>query len=531
MNIKIIKILPIITILLLITGVGCSNFNDQQDNNKQQKIIQQMEDRIKELENTTGILENNPQEIISESDTDANTSKLLEITQLRQEVEKLKNRTVPDSPIQTKPLVQIKQNTILSNSEIINKVKPATVFIETTIGSGSGMIIDEDGYILTNAHVLWDVSSAKIKLSDGRSFSAKIIGRDENVDLAILKIVGDNLPKVNFGDSNNVIQGDDVFTLGYPFGLEGDVSFKEGTISRRISDDDATYLETSAEIHPGNSGGPLVNQYGEIIGINTASYGDSISGINIGETIKLAIPINVAKNLIPELKNGREVIIDHKQLIDTYVDKPSLEISNIQAIPTINSINFKWQTNYPTTGYVTIWPVATGSGSYDFESNNRKQEHEISTNEVLTSGKEYSYIITVTDVNDNKTSTEERKVNTPVDERLSISCEYSVYDYEGYWCILPYQECLPSTLSRLEAEIESLKKQLCQRDTSGNIGDCSETPSRRDFIASYIDEADTCRNHIAEYDEKKQNYDACIIEQKAKREKDEKECLDFKYRR
>src|SRR3989339_1504107 len=125
MNIKIIKILPIITILLLITGVGCSNFNDQQDNNKQQKIIQQMEDRIKELENTTGILENNPQEIISESDTDANTSKLLEITQLRQEVEKLKNRTVPDSPIQTKPLVQIKQNTILSNSEIINKVKPA----------------------------------------------------------------------------------------------------------------------------------------------------------------------------------------------------------------------------------------------------------------------------------------------------------------------------------------------------------------------------------------------------------------------
>src|SRR3989344_6593941 len=119
---------------------------------------------------------------------------------------------------------------VLSNTEIIDKVKPATVFIETEDGAGSGMIIDVDGYILTNAHVVWDASAAKVKLSDGKTFSAEVVGRDEIIDLAVLKIIGNNFPKVIFGDSDNITQGEDVFTLGYPFGLEGDVSFKEGTI-------------------------------------------------------------------------------------------------------------------------------------------------------------------------------------------------------------------------------------------------------------------------------------------------------------
>lgn len=221
---------------------------------------------------------------------------------------------------------------VLSNSEIVNKVKPTTVFIETTKGVGSGMIIDANGYILTNAHVVWDASAAKVKLSDGRSFSAEVIGRDEIIDLAILKIVGNDFPKVTFGDSDNVTQGEDVFTLGYPFGLEGDVSFKEGTISRRISDGDATYLETSAEIHPGNSGGPLVNKYGEVVGVNTASYGQSIKGVTVGETIKLAIPINVAKDLIPELKSGRKIVIDHTQY------EPPAPSENVPAVPSQSQI-------------------------------------------------------------------------------------------------------------------------------------------------------------------------------------------------
>ncbi len=202
---------------------------------------------------------------------------------------------------------------VLSNTEIVDRVKPATVFIETEDSAGSGMIIDADGHILTNAHVVWDVSATKVKLSDGKTLSAEVIGRDEIIDLAILRIVGNDFPKVTLGDSDTVTQGEDVFTLGYPFGLEGDVSFKEGTISRTINAEDATYLETSAEIHPGNSGGPLVNKYGEVVGVNTASFGQEIKGITVGETIKLAIPINVAKELIPELKSGRKIVIDHKQ--------------------------------------------------------------------------------------------------------------------------------------------------------------------------------------------------------------------------
>jgi S1-C subfamily serine protease len=259
----------------------------------------------------------NPQtEITKEDNQSTSTPELSEVERLRQEVEQLKNQqssSQSSAPKQEVVNPAPAKRVVLSNADIIKKLKPATVYIETTEGAGSGMIIDTNGYILTNAHVVWDVSAAKIKLSDGRSLSAEVIGRDEIVDLAILKIVGTSFSKVTFGNSDNVVQGDDVFTLGYPFGLEGDVSFKEGTISRRISDGDATYLETSAEIHPGNSGGPLVNKYGEVVGVNSASYGQSIKGVNIGETIKLAIPVNVAKNLIPELKAGRKIVIDHTQ--------------------------------------------------------------------------------------------------------------------------------------------------------------------------------------------------------------------------
>ena len=212
---------------------------------------------------------------------------------------------------------------VLSNTEIVAEVKPATVYIETTEGVGSGMIIDAEGYILTNAHVVAGVSTAKVKLSDGQLYSAEVKGRDEIIDIAILKISGENFPFVKFGDSDAIAQGNNVFTLGYPFGLEGDVSFKEGTISRRISDGDVTFLETSAEIHPGNSGGPLVNHFGEVVGINSAGFGESIEGVTIGETIKLAIPINVAKGLNSDLKNGREILLETKPRPTVSQQKPS----------------------------------------------------------------------------------------------------------------------------------------------------------------------------------------------------------------
>ena len=166
------------------------------------------------------------------------------------------------------------------------------------------MIIDSTGIILTNAHVVVGVGEAQVKLADGRLFGAVIIGRDEMTDVALLKISAANLSSVELGDSSNVKQGDSVFTLGYPFGLEGDMSFKDGTISRTTIIDGATYFETSAEIHPGNSGGPLVNDYGQVIGINTLTYGIGVNGVIVGESLKLAIPINVARSKFTQLERG-----------------------------------------------------------------------------------------------------------------------------------------------------------------------------------------------------------------------------------
>lgn len=200
-------------------------------------------------------------------------------------------------------------STKLTNAEIIKKVKPAVIYIETESGAGSGMVVSSDGYILTNAHVVSGITNAKVTISNWEILNAVVVGRDEKIDLALLKIDRNNLTAVTFGDSNMVEQGNDVFTLGYPFGLKGDVSFKEGTISRRINDGSGTYLETSAEIHPGNSGGPLVNTRGQVIGVNTAVLGSSVKGVAVGETIKFAIPINIAKELIPELKAGKQVVV------------------------------------------------------------------------------------------------------------------------------------------------------------------------------------------------------------------------------
>jgi S1-C subfamily serine protease len=234
------------------------------------------------------------------------------------------------------PLITNNQK-ILSNTEIVAKVKPATVYIETTEGSGSGMIIDAEGYILTNAHVVEGVSTAKVKLADGSLYSAEVKGRDEIIDVAILKISGQNFPFVIFGNSDEIAQGNNVYTLGFPFGLEGDVSFKEGTISRRISDGDATYLETSAEIHPGNSGGPLVNHSGEVVGINSAGFGESIGGVTVGETIKLAIPINAIKGLIPDLKTGRQILVENKPAKAASQQKPTQPVAPQQNISRITS--------------------------------------------------------------------------------------------------------------------------------------------------------------------------------------------------
>lgn len=167
---------------------------------------------------------------------------------------------------------------------------------------GSGFIIDKEGYILTNNHVIEGAQDIKIKLYNGKVFDAKVVGRDSKVDIALLKIdpKGEDLPVAKLGDSEKVRVGDWVIAIGNPFGLEhtvtaGIVSAKGRVIGMGPYDD---FIQTDASINPGNSGGPLFNLKGEVVGINTAI----VAG---GQGIGFAIPINIAKNLLPQLKKGR----------------------------------------------------------------------------------------------------------------------------------------------------------------------------------------------------------------------------------
>lgn len=172
-------------------------------------------------------------------------------------------------------------------------------------GLGTGFIIDNDGYILTNNHVVENADIIKVKLEDEKDeFEAKIIGRDPETDLALIKIDdAKNLTPLKLGDSEKLEVGDWVVAIGNPFGLGHTVT--AGIVSAKYRDINAgpfdNFIQTDASINPGNSGGPLMNTKGEVIGINSAIF--SQTGQNIG--IGFAIPINMAKDLLPMLKEGK----------------------------------------------------------------------------------------------------------------------------------------------------------------------------------------------------------------------------------
>ena len=181
---------------------------------------------------------------------------------------------------------------------------PRTPFRQKSLGSG--FIIDRDGSILTNNHVVEGAQKIVVKLADEQEFEAKIIGRDPKTDIAVIKIdARNNLPVATLGDSDRLEVGEWVLAIGNPFGLDssvtsGIVSAKGRHIGAGPYDD---FIQTDASINPGNSGGPLINLRGEVVGINSAIF--SRSGGNIG--IGFAIPINLVKELLPQLKRKGKV--------------------------------------------------------------------------------------------------------------------------------------------------------------------------------------------------------------------------------
>ena len=219
----------------------------------------------------------------------------------------------------------------ISWQDVYEKVMPSVVSITCHDGysasSGTGVIMDAGGYIITNAHVVEDAVQIEVLLTDGRTAEAKCVGSDILSDLAVLRVGIGNLTPAEFGDSNALRVGDEVVAIGDPLGVELRGTMTNGIISginRDIKSGNRTLtlLQTTAALNTGNSGGPLVNCYGQVVGINTMKIGDYASESGV-EGLGFAIPITSVQTVLEQLANqgyvaGRPDIGITGQAISTF---------------------------------------------------------------------------------------------------------------------------------------------------------------------------------------------------------------------
>jgi len=244
------------------------------------------------------------------------------------------NQVVQDQGSRETPVINVDPGKVSPTVAIAEKVGPAVVGIsnvargvtffggvqEVEKGTGSGVIIDKNGYIVTNNHVVEGASQLIVSLSDGRQVKAKLIGRDKNTDLAVIKINEPNLTVAKLGDSSKLRVGELAVAIGNPMGMEFAGSVTTGVISALnrtvpVGDQKFKLIQTDAAINPGNSGGALINARGEVIGINSAKLAGGAEGMGF------AIPITSAKPIIREL------------ISKGYVSRPWIGISGGEITP------------------------------------------------------------------------------------------------------------------------------------------------------------------------------------------------------
>jgi len=187
---------------------------------------------------------------------------------------------------------------------------------------GSGFIISEDGYVVTNAHVIKDATEIVVQLTDRRQLEAELVGKDSTIDVALLKVDAEGLPTVEVGDPQNLNVGEWVVAIGSPFGFENSVT--SGIVSakgRSLPTDNYTnFIQTDVAVNPGNSGGPLFNLDGEVVGINAQIY--SKSGGFMG--LSFAIPIDIAMDAVAQIKEHGEV---RRGWLGVYIQDVSRELA------------------------------------------------------------------------------------------------------------------------------------------------------------------------------------------------------------
>ncbi len=198
----------------------------------------------------------------------------------------------------------------LSLQEIYKRVLPSVVSITAArrsgTASGTGIVMSGDGYIITNAHVIDSAVSIEVLTSDDRAFSAALVGSDETSDLAVLKVAAEGLTPAEFGDSDAMEVGDSVVAIGDPLGRELRGTMTNGIVSAInrnlvVNGRTMTLMQTNAALNNGNSGGPLVNAYGQVIGINTVKMSGYTTASATVEGLGFAIPIATAKPIVDEL--------------------------------------------------------------------------------------------------------------------------------------------------------------------------------------------------------------------------------------
>ena len=219
-------------------------------------------------------------------------------------------------------------------------------FVEPQEGSGSGSVIDQDGNILTNYHVIEGAQKLAVSFGGQKNYAAKVVGGDPDTDLAVIKLIErpkDPLTIVPLGDSDKLEVGQKVLAIGNPFGLDrtlttGVISGLQRPIRARNNRQIEGAIQTDASINPGNSGGPLLDSHGRMIGINSQILSPSGASAGVG----FAVPVNIAKRIVPELLRSGEI------------RRPKLGIStrDVEAL--------KGQVELPVSDGVLIWQIAPG---------------------------------------------------------------------------------------------------------------------------------------------------------------------------